>query len=128
VADKVGDLLNEDRIAVNGARVLVLGVAYKSNVSDMRESPALDVMRLLAAKGAEVRYSDPHVAELDLDGQRLKHVDLTDDELASADVVVIITQHDEVDYDRVVAKAGRIYDTRNATRNVRENREKVRKL
>jgi UDP-N-acetyl-D-glucosamine dehydrogenase len=128
VAEKVGDLLNEDRIAVNGARVLVLGVAYKSNVSDMRESPALDVMRLLAAKGAEVRYSDPHVAELDLDGRRMKHVDLSDDELGSADVVVIITAHDEVDYERVVAKADRIYDTRNATRNVRENREKVRKL
>jgi len=128
VADKVGDLLNEDRIAVNGARVLVLGVAYKSNVGDMRESPALDVMRLLAAKGAEIRYSDPHVPELDLDGRLLKHADLSDDELQSADVVVIVTEHDAVDYEHVVAKAGRIYDTRNATRNVRENREKVRKL
>jgi UDP-N-acetyl-D-glucosamine dehydrogenase len=128
VAEKVGDLLNEDRIAVNGAQVLILGAAYKSNVSDMRESPALDVMRLLAAKGAEIRYSDPHVPEIALDDRRLKSVDLTDDALASADVVVIITQHDAVDYDRVVAKAGRIYDTRNATRNVTANREKVRKL
>jgi len=128
VAEKVGDLLNEDRITVNGARVLILGVAYKSNVSDMRESPALDVMRLLAAKGAEIRYSDPHVPEIAFDDRQLKSVDLTDDALASADVVVIITQHDAVDYDRVVAKAGRIYDTRNATRNVTTNREKVRKL
>jgi len=128
VADKVSDLLNEDRIAVNGARVLVLGVAYKSNVADMRESPALDVMRLLAAKGAEIRYSDPHVSEFDFDGELLKHVDLSDDVLGSADVVVIITQHDEVDYDHVVAAAGRIYDTRNATRNVTENADKVRKL
>jgi UDP-N-acetyl-D-glucosamine dehydrogenase len=128
VAEKVGDLLNEDRIAVNGARVLILGVAYKSNVSDMRESPALDVMRLLAAKGAEIRYSDPHIPEIAFDDRQLKSVDLTDDALASADAVVIITQHDAVDYDRVVAKAGRIYDTRNATRNVTANREKVRKL
>ena len=128
VVEKVGDLLNEDRMAVNGARVLILGVAYKSNVSDMRESPALDVMRLLAAKGAEIRYSDPHVPEITFDDGRLKSVDLTDDVLASADVVVIVTQHDVVDYDRVVAKAGRIYDTRNATRNVTANREKVRKL
>ena len=61
VAERINDLLNEDCIAVNGAKILILGVAYKSNVSDMRESPALDVMRLLAQKGAEIRYSDPHV-------------------------------------------------------------------
>jgi UDP-N-acetyl-D-glucosamine dehydrogenase len=128
VADKVGDLLNEDRIAVNGSRVLVLGVAYKSNVSDMRESPALDVMRLLAAKGAQIDYSDPHVREIELDGRRLKHVDLTDDVLSGADVVVIVTAHDAVDYDEVVAKAGRVYDTRNATRGVTQHREKIRKL
>jgi UDP-N-acetyl-D-glucosamine dehydrogenase len=128
VADKVGDLLNEDRIALNGARVLILGVAYKSNVSDMRESPALDVIRLLAGKGAEIRYSDPHVPELEFDGQRLKHVDLTDEALASADVVVILTRHDAVDYARVVAGASRIYDTRNATRNIPASRENVRKL
>ena len=128
VAERIGDLLNQDRKAVNGAKILILGAAYKSNVGDMRESPALDVMRLLAAKGAEIRYSDPHVPELDLDGRLLKHADLSDDELQSADVVVIVTEHDAVDYEHVVAKAGRIYDTRNATRNVRENREKVRKL
>ncbi len=85
-------------------------------------------MRELAAKGAEVRYSDPHVPELELDGQRLKHVDLSDDALTSADVVVIITEHEAVDYDRVVALAGRVYDTRNATRNVSEHREKIQKL
>ena len=128
VADKVGDLLNEDRIAVNGARVLILGVAYKSNVSDMRETPALDVMRLLAAKGADIRYSDPHVPELQLDDRPLKSVDLSEATLASADVVVIITEHDAVDYDHVVTHAGRVYDTRNATRGVTANREKVRKL
>ena len=128
VAGKVSDLLNEDRIAVNGARVLILGVAYKSNVSDMRESPALDVMRQLAAKGAEIGYSDPHVPEIEFDGRRLKHVDLTDDVLTGADVVVVITEHDAVDYEYVVATAGRIYDTRNATRDISANREKIRKL
>ncbi len=68
VAERINDLLNENRVAVNGANILILGVAYKSNVSDMRESPALDVMRLLAQKGAELRYSDPHVQEVELDG------------------------------------------------------------
>ena len=128
VARTVTDLLNEDRLAVNGAGVLVLGMAYKANVSDMRESPALDVMRLLRSKGAEVSYHDPHVPEVHLDGWTAKSIELTDEALAAADLVVILTNHAAVDYDRVVARAHRIYDTRNATRNVREGREKVRKL
>ena len=72
VADRVADLLNEDRLAVNGARILVLGVAYKAGVSDMRESPALDVIRLLAGKGAEVAYHDPHVREIAHRGHQLQ--------------------------------------------------------
>ena len=71
----------------------MLGVAYKANVSDIRESPALDVIRLLAAKGAQVTYHDPHVAEVDLDGWTAKSIDLTDDALAAADLVVILTSH-----------------------------------
>ncbi|MEE9606446.1 MAG: nucleotide sugar dehydrogenase [Myxococcota bacterium] len=128
VAQKVADLLNDDRIALNGARVLVLGVAYKSDVSDIRESPALDVIRLLGAKGAEVRYHDAHVGEFELEGVSFKSVDLTDDALASSDAVVIITEHATVDYNRVVARAPRVFDTRNATRDVADGREKIRKL
>jgi UDP-N-acetyl-D-glucosamine dehydrogenase len=129
VADKVADLLNEERTAVNGARILILGVAYKSDVSDMRESPALDVIRLLAAKGGDVSYHDPHVGELQLDdGSTYKSVDLSDDALESADIVVIITDHSGVDYERVVEKASRVFDTRNAARGVTRGREKIRKL
>ncbi len=128
VAGKVGDLLNEDRLAVNGARVLILGVAYKPNVADMRESPAFDVIRLLREKGADIVYHDPYVPEIDLDGSILKSADLTDAVLESADIAVIVTDHGSVDYERVVQKAGRIFDTRNATRNVRSGREKIRKL
>lgn len=128
VASTIGDLLNEDRVAVNGARVLVLGVAYKPDVSDMRESPALDIIQLLQSKGAEVSYHDPHVAELALDDGTLKSVELTDEALAGADLVVIITNHSSVDYGRVVKAAHRVYDTRNATRDVTEGMEKVRKL
>jgi UDP-N-acetyl-D-glucosamine dehydrogenase len=128
VAQTVSDLLNEDRIALNGSNVLLLGVAYKADVSDLRESPALDVIRLLSAKGAQVSYHDPHVPEVHVDGFSAKSVELTDEAVASADLVVILTSHAAVDYDRVVAKAHRVYDTRNATRSVREGREKVRKL
>lgn len=128
VATTVGDLLNEDRIAVNGARVLILGVAYKPDVSDVRESPALDIIQLLEAKGAEIHYHDPHVPELRIDPRTLKSEELSDECLAQADVVVIVTDHPGVDYARVVAGANRVYDTRNATRHVTDGREKIRKL
>lgn len=134
VAEKCGHILNEERLPVNGSNILVLGVAYKPDVGDMRESPALDVIRLLQERGGRVSYHDPHVPELHLEGHGhheasvLKSVDLTDDALRSADLVVIITNHAEVDYGRVVRLAGRIYDTRNACAKVKEGREKIRKL
>jgi UDP-N-acetyl-D-glucosamine dehydrogenase len=128
VASSIGDLLNEDRLPVNGSRILILGVAYKPDVSDVRESPAFDIIRLLELKGAEVSYHDPHVPEMDLEGRPQKSVDLTDDVLRSCDLAVIVTHHSGVDYGRVVRLAPRIYDTRNATRDVVEGREKVRKL
>ena len=128
VADRVADLLNEDRIAVNGSRILILGAAYKANVSDVRESPALDVMKLLRAKGAEISYYDPHVGELELDGTMFKSLDLTDELVASQDLVVIVTDHAAVDTARVVARAQRVFDTRNATRGIGEGREKIRRL
>jgi len=129
VADKVSALLNLDRIAVNGSRILILGVAYKADVSDVRESPALDVVRLLAAKGAEISVHDPHVGEFVLeDGTGYKSVALSDDLLESSDLVVIVTAHSGVDYARVVAKTPRIFDTRNATRDVKSGREKIHKL
>jgi len=128
VADRINDLLNEDRVAVNGAKILILGVAYKSNVSDMRESPALDVMRLLTQKGAELLFSDPHVQEVELDGRTYKSVDLSDEQLGEVDLAVIITQHAGVDYQRIVDHCNRVFDTRNATRDVAAGRGKVTKL
>ena len=128
VVRKIGDILNEDRLAVNGARILLLGAAYKANVSDMRESPALEVAELLLQKGAQLDYHDPHVPELHVGHHVLKSVDLTDEALANADLVVIVTNHDAVDYARVMAKSQRVFDTRNATKNLSEHREKLRKL
>jgi UDP-N-acetyl-D-glucosamine dehydrogenase len=128
VATKVAELLNEERLAVNGARVLLIGVAYKPDVADMRESPALDIMKVLLDKGADLRFHDPHVPEGAIDGVSHKNVELTDQELAAADLVVIVTDHSAVDFDRVVAKSQRVFDTRNATRNVSGGMEKVHKL
>lgn len=128
VATRVGDLLNEDRRAVNGSNVLILGVAYKKDVGDMRESPALDVIQLLAGRGANVSYHDPYVKECDIEGVAYKNVDLSDETLANADIVVILTDHSNVDYERVVAKASRVFDSRNATAKIEGGREKVTKL
>ena len=115
VVTKVARALNEDRKAVNGSRALVVGVAYKKDIDDVRESPALDVMRLLEQDGAEVVYHDPYVPTIREDGHVIHGVELTDAEIAKADVVVIVTDHKAIDYQRLVDKAGLIVDTRNAT-------------
>ncbi len=129
VVRKVGDILNEDRLALNGSKILLVGMAYKPGVADVRESPALEIAEQLLEKGAEVSFYDPHVSEVILDTARnLKRQDLSDDHLAEADLVLIVTDHPEVDYERVVERAQRVFDTRNATRSVREGREKIRKL
>jgi UDP-N-acetyl-D-glucosamine dehydrogenase len=115
VVAKVARALNEDRKAVNGSRVLVLGVAYKRDINDVRESPALDVIRLLETDGADVVYHDPYIPTIREDGHEWSSVALSDQELERADVVVIVTDHRSVDYQRVVDCTALVVDTRNAT-------------
>ncbi len=115
VVNKVRDALNARRKAVNGSHILVLGVAYKKDVNDIRESPALDIMRLLAADGARVEYHDPFVPEVSEDGTRLTSVPLTDQALSEPDAVVIVTDHSDVDYGRVLDQAEIVVDTRHVT-------------
>jgi UDP-N-acetyl-D-glucosamine dehydrogenase len=117
----VTNALNDERKAVNGSRVLLLGVAYKKDIDDMRESPALSVIDLLRAKGADVHYHDPFVPDVNFDdahtighGDPLNSVELTDDEIKEADCVVIVTDHSNVDYKRVTELAPLIVDSRNA--------------
>jgi UDP-N-acetyl-D-glucosamine dehydrogenase len=115
VVERVAQALNTERKPVNGSRVLVLGVAYKKDIDDMRESPALDVIRMLEEQSAKVVYHDPHVPAFREDERERKSVELTDDELRSADAVVIITDHSSIDYQRVVDLSRVVVDTRNAT-------------
>jgi UDP-N-acetyl-D-glucosamine dehydrogenase len=115
VVERVAQALNSEKKPVNGSKVLVLGVAYKKDIDDMRESPALDVIRMLEEQGAKVSYHDPHVASFREDGHQHHSVELSDSELAAADAVVIITDHSSIDYQRVVDLSRVVVDTRNAT-------------
>lgn len=115
VVRKVAWALNQDRKAVNGSHIVILGIAYKKDIDDMRESPAFDVMRLLEERGAIVDYHDPHVPRFREHGHERAGVPLTSQVLESADAVVIITDHAAVDYQFVADHAGLVIDTRNAT-------------
>ena len=125
VVEKVAKALNDVRKPVSGSRILVLGVAYKKNIEDVRESPALDVIRLLAARGAEVSFHDSYVHVIREEGTEHEGVSLTPDALSSADAVVIVTDHDNVDYDLVLEHAQLVVDTRNATARKRPGRARV---
>jgi UDP-N-acetyl-D-glucosamine dehydrogenase len=112
--DKVGDALNRSRKAINGAKVLVLGVAYKKDIDDVRESPALDIIHLLQKKGASISYCDPHVPLLRDGALKMKGVPFTPATLSGADCVVIVTNHAAFDYALVARHAKAVVDTRNA--------------
>ena len=118
VVDKIGDALNRHRKSINGSTVLVLGIAYKRDIDDMRESPSLDVMAVLHQKGATVRYADPYVPALAArawhGGFDMQTEPLTPEAIADADCVAILTEHRTVDYDMVLKSARLIVDTRNA--------------
>jgi UDP-N-acetyl-D-glucosamine dehydrogenase len=114
VVDKVREALNRNKKAVNGSSVFVLGVAYKRDIDDVRESPALDVIRVLEADGARVSYHDPYVPELHEDGTALESVKLTKAALANADAVVILTDHTAFDYDWILKHSRVLIDARHA--------------
>jgi UDP-N-acetyl-D-glucosamine dehydrogenase len=111
---KVTEAMNGAGRAVRGARVLVLGVAYKRDIDDIRESPALDIIRLLEQQGAEVAYHDPHVPALDEDGREYRSVPLTRAAIEAADCVMIVTDHSAIDFHLVKRHARLAVDTRRA--------------
>jgi UDP-N-acetyl-D-glucosamine dehydrogenase len=127
VVGKVQDALNAHRKSINGSRILVLGVAYKPNVSDLRESPALDVIDLLRKKGAQVEYHDPYVPEIKHEGVPMKTVANLESALQQADCTVITTNHDAYNWEKILDRAKLIVDTRNALgENGRDSRKVVR--
>jgi UDP-N-acetyl-D-glucosamine dehydrogenase len=116
VVEKVTNALNDDRKSVNGSKIVVLGVAYKRDVDDVRESPALDVISLLRNKGADVSFHDPHVSKVRLENEEIMTgVDYSDALLDGADCAVIVTDHSAFDYQRILDHATLVVDTRHAT-------------
>ncbi|OYP37759.1 nucleotide sugar dehydrogenase [Rhodopirellula sp. MGV] len=131
VVSRTAEFLNEARKPINGSKICLLGMAYKKDVDDPRESPSFELMELLLAQGADLTYSDPHVPKLPAmrhyDLPAMESQELTPEFLASCDAVLIATDHTAFDYDAIVKHCSLVVDTRNATQNVSEGREKIRK-
>jgi UDP-N-acetyl-D-glucosamine dehydrogenase len=129
VVDAVAGALNGQKKSLNGCKILLLGVAYKKDVDDLRESPSLKLLELLTARGAVVEYNDPYFPALHkmrhYDFSQMKSVPLTPEQLSGYDCVLIATDHSSYDYDAIVRNAKLVVDTRNATRRVKQNREKI---
>ncbi len=129
VVEKIAMALNSKKLSINGAKVLVLGVAYKQDISDLRESPSLDVIRILQEKGAKVSYCDQYVPVVKLDhGPNLKASPLNEKSLKSNDCSAIITDHSYFNYQWIVDNSQIVVDTRNATKNVISGQDKIFKI
>lgn len=128
VVEKAGDVLNKEGKSIKGSKILILGVSYKKDVSDVRESPALDIISMLHRKESLVHYSDPYVQKLELDDQTFYSVDF-EANLSEYDLVIIVTDHSCFDYEKVAREAKLILDTRNATKELsKQYRDKIYKI
>ncbi|MDA8212091.1 MAG: nucleotide sugar dehydrogenase [Clostridia bacterium] len=131
VVEKVRDALNSRHKCINGAKILILGVAYKKDIDDLRESPALKIISILRRLGATIVYHDPYIPSLILEEQStvaLSSKILTQDEISASDCVLIITDHSSIDYSWVCRHAQLVVDTRNVTKDFRESREKIYRI
>ncbi|MCK4966169.1 UDP-N-acetyl-D-glucosamine dehydrogenase, partial [bacterium] len=122
VVNKIVSALNSARKPVNGSKILLVGVSYKKDVSDTRESPALDILTILEKDGAKVYYHDPLVAELDFNGKKYKSRSLTKRFLGQLDCAVIVTDHSQIDYSFILNEAAVIIDTRNVYKDFKSNK------
>jgi len=118
VVHRITLALNDRQRSVKGSRILVLGVAYKRDIDDMRESPALDIIELLTKQGAHVQYHDPYISRVVIGERSFESVELSDEMLTSQDAIIIATDHTKVDYERIARHAKLLFDTRNATERV----------
>lgn len=125
VRHKTWRVLNQKGISVSKSQILIIGAAYKKDIEDWRESPAIVVMEYLLEDGASLFYHDPYVPSLNIGERTLSSVELTDDVIASADLILILTDHSQIDYYHLVEKAQAVLDTRGVTRQLKDHEEKV---
>ena len=128
VVERVADLLNQVGKPLKGSKILILGVAYKRDVNDIRESPALDILGLLSQKGAEVAYNDPYVPRLEYLNRKWQSQKLNEELLAAQDCVLIVTDHSDYDWKFIAQHAQLIFDTRNATKGRRDKHANIHLL
>ena len=128
VVNKIGDILNESSKSLKGSNILVLGIAYKPDVSDYRESPSLDVIDILSTKGASVSYHDPYIPALKYEHFDMESITINESNMKSFDCVVITTNHSSYDWDWIIKHSNHILDTRNATAHTKTNKSHVVKL
>ncbi len=128
VVNYVMEIMNSQGKCLKGNKILVLGIAYKKDIDDVRESPALDIMELLLEKGAEVSYYDPYVPEVLIDNIVYKSIELTDSLLEELDCVLITTNHSSFDYLHIAEHTSLIIDTRNATKGLKNTKALIAKL
>ncbi len=128
VVERVTELLNQAGKPLKGSKILLLGVAYKPNVNDIRESPALDILGLLEQKGTDVSYNDPHAPNLEYLGKTHRSLPLNTNLLGTQDCVLIVTDHSDYDWEFIAQHAKLIFDTRNATKGIRDQYENIELL
>ena len=123
VTTRIASALNDVKKTVKGARIHILGISYKRDVSDTRESPALEIIKILSKIGAEITFSDPYTDHCEIKGRRVKSVEPLPKILRKKDCVVIVTDHSAYDYGEIARNSKLLFDTRNATKNIK-NRER----
>lgn len=128
VVERSMKLLNKEKKAMNGAKVLLMGVAYKQDIDDLRESPALKVIEYLEEQGAVVIYNDPYISEFNHKNKKYVSIECSKEKIQDVDLVIITTCHTVYDYQMIVDNSKLIFDTKNATKKVKENRHKINKL
>ncbi len=122
---KITKALNKIKKPLNGSKILILGVAYKKDINDSRQSPAEEIIRSIRQEGAEVIYNDPYIPDYSVDGEPFKSRELTEKLLSEADIAVIVSDHSCYDYNWIVKHCDLVLDTRNSTKNIKENRDKI---
>lgn len=128
VLDRIGKILNKEKKALNGSSIFILGITYKKDIKDLRESPALKIIEGLEKQGAWVEYYDPFMPTFQWKGKIYKSVGLTKERIEQKDLVLIITDHTNVDYKMVIESAKIVFDTRNVTKDLKNNRQNIVKL